>query len=62
MASGRDVGVALDRGSPALLVSVPRAVLGPAAGQTRLLAAIGSALAHNDDVPDTDAVSLRLPR
>jgi hypothetical protein len=60
MAGGRDVRVAIDRASPAFLVGVPRSVLGSGAGPVRLVAAVGSALAHNDDLPDEDA--LLLPR
>jgi hypothetical protein len=53
MAGGHDVHVAIDRASPAFLVSIPRTVLGDGAAPKRVLAAVGSALAHNDDVPDT---------
>jgi len=53
MAEGRDVRVAIDRGSPAFLVNVPRAVFGGGTSIGRFIVAAGSALAHNDDVPDT---------
>ncbi len=58
MAGGHDVSVAVDRESPAFLLGVPRSVLGPSPEKVRLLAAVGSALAHNDDVPDTGALSM----
>jgi hypothetical protein len=57
MAGGRDVEVAVDREVPAFLVGVPRSVLGSGAGPLRFVAAVGSALVHNDDVPDTGAIS-----
>jgi hypothetical protein len=59
MTSGLDVQVALDSDSRAFLVRVPRSVLG-GAGNARFLAAVGSALANNDDVPDNGAVLLPL--
>jgi hypothetical protein len=37
---------------------VPRAVLGPSAFAPRAVFAVGSALVHNDDVPDTGAITL----
>lgn len=58
MAGERDLRVAVDRGSPAFLVGVPRSVLGAGTGVLRFVAAVGSALAHNDDLPDTGAVVL----
>jgi len=58
MAGGHDLRVAVDRQSPAFLVGVPRSVLGAGAGVLRFVAAVGSALAHNDDLPDTGAVLL----
>ena len=58
MADGQDVRVAVDRDSPAFLVGVPPSVLGTGRGPVRLVAAVGSALAHNDDVPDTGAIAL----
>jgi hypothetical protein len=58
MAGGPDLRAAIDRESSAFLVGVPRSVLGHGAGQARFLAAVGSAMVHNDDVPDTGALSL----
>ena len=58
MAGGHDLRVAVDRASPAFLVGVPRSVLGRSGGPVRFLAAVGSALVHNDDIPDTGALSL----
>ena len=57
MTNGHDLQVALDRDSRAFLVGVPRSVVG-SAGPARFLAAVGSAMAHNDDVPDTGAILL----
>lgn len=48
----------LDRQSPAILVGVPRAALGSPPGAVRVVAAVGSALSHNDDVPDAGAALL----
>ncbi len=56
MTTGQDLSVAIDRDSRAFLVGVPRAVLG-SGNQARFLAAVGSAMAHNDDIPDTGAIS-----
>jgi len=57
MADGLDLQVAIDRDSRAFLVGVPRSALG-SGGPARLLAAVGSAMANNDDVPDTGAILL----
>ncbi|MGH9337524.1 MAG: hypothetical protein ACRD21_27555, partial [Vicinamibacteria bacterium] len=57
MADGLDLQVAIDRDSGAFLVGVPRSALG-CGGRARLLAAVGSAMANNDDVPDTGAILL----
>jgi hypothetical protein len=57
MTNGHDLSVAMDRDSRAFLVGMPRSVLG-IGGPVRLLAAVGSAIAHNDDVPDTGAILL----
>jgi hypothetical protein len=57
MTEGIDLQVALDRDSRAFLVGVPRSVVG-SGGPARFLAAVGSAMAHNDDVPDTGAIVL----
>jgi hypothetical protein len=58
MADGRDVQVAVDRAAPAFLVAVPRSALGGGSAPTRIVAAVGSALGHNDDMPDTGAIEL----
>jgi hypothetical protein len=58
MAEVRDLPVAIDRDPPAFLVGVPRSMFARGDGPVRLLAAVGSALWHNDDVPDTGALSL----
>jgi hypothetical protein len=50
-----DVSVAIDREARTFLVGVPRAVLGGAA-PTRVVAAVGSAMTHNDDLPDAGAL------
>ncbi len=55
MTNGLELAVAVDRDARAILVGVPRSVLG-SGGQSRFLAAVGSAMAHNDDVPDTGAI------
>ena len=48
--------LALDRVRPAVLVGVPRAALGVAPGaKLRVVAAVGSAMVHNDDLPDAGA-------
>jgi Complex I intermediate-associated protein 30 (CIA30) len=57
MTNGLDLQVAMDRGSRSFLVGVPRSVLGSGA-EPRFLAAVGSAMAHNDDLPDTGAILL----
>ncbi len=49
--------VAMDPDSRSFLVSVPRSVLGQG-GHARFLAAVGSAMANNDDVPDTGGILL----
>jgi hypothetical protein len=49
---------AVDPEGPAVLVGVPRAALGPAGVKTRVVAAVGSALLHNDDVPDAGAAEV----
>jgi hypothetical protein len=55
MTNGIDVSVAIDRKARTFLVGVPRSVLGEA-GPARIVAAVGSALAHNDDLPDAGAL------
>lgn len=58
--SGRDrVLVVLDRRVPAVVIGIPRRALGAGpASPVRLVAAVGSAFQHNDDVPDTGAALL----
>jgi len=62
-ARGERVLVVLDSPKHAFVVGIPRTALGTAA-QTpiRALAAVGSALQHNDDVPNEGAALLPLPR
>jgi hypothetical protein len=49
----------LDRAHPAFIVGIPKSALaGPGTAPVRLVAAVGSALQHNDDVPNEGAVSL----
>jgi hypothetical protein len=55
---GGDVRVAVDRASPALLVGVPRALIGARA--PRLIATVGSAMINNDDLPNEGAAEARL--
>lgn len=55
MEMGLDLQVALERDPGAFLLGVPRWVLGGGA-EARFLAAVGSATAHNDDVPDSGAI------
>ena len=51
-----DVTVILDRASPAFVVGIPARALGPPSKQpVRLVAAVGSAFQHNDDVPNEGA-------
>jgi hypothetical protein len=57
MTNGLDVQVSVDPDARALLVGVPRSVLG-GSGNARFLAAVGSALANNDDVPNSGAILL----
>jgi hypothetical protein len=53
------VRIALDRAQPAFLVGIPRTALGTASpAPVRMVAAVGSALAHNDDIPNEGAVVL----
>jgi hypothetical protein len=56
-ASGSDrVMFVVDRREPAVMVGIPRSALGRgASGPVRVVAAVGSSFAHNDDVPDTGA-------
>jgi len=58
MAEGSDVRVAVEREPPAFVVGVPRSALGAGPAPVRFVAAVGSAFMHNDDVPDTGAISL----
>jgi hypothetical protein len=58
MASGNDVAFSVQREPSAFLVGVPRSALGSGTAPLRLVLAVGSAFMHNDDVPDTGALSL----
>jgi hypothetical protein len=53
------VRAAVDRERPAFLVGVPRAAL--PSGRLRLLGAVGSSMAFNDDLPNEGAATLDLP-
>jgi hypothetical protein len=55
---GEDVSLVLDRKGPALIVGIPQSALGRSASPVRLVAAVGSAFAHNDDVPNEGAAVL----
>jgi hypothetical protein len=56
---GERVLVILDTAKPAFLIGIPRSALGAEAkAPIRLLAAVGSAFMHNDDVPNTGAAVL----
>ena len=61
MSSGSAQGMrfAIDRERPAFVAGIPRALLGGASGGVRVVAAVGSALLYNDDVPSQDAATLR---
>ena len=50
------VRIAVDRAQPAFLVEIPRSALGTGTAPVRLVAAVGSALMHNDDIPNEGAV------
>lgn len=52
---GEHVLLVLDRAKPALVIGIPRRALGAGEAPVRLVAAVGSSFAHNDDVPDTGA-------
>jgi len=55
---GPDTGavrIGLDRAQPAFLVGIPRSALGTGTSPVRLVAAVGSALMHNDDIPNEGA-------
>lgn len=60
MAGSRNerVVVVLDRTHPAIVVGIPRSALGTSAAPVRVVAAVGSAFQHNDDVPDAGAATL----
>ena len=60
MENGLDVQVTTERDPGAFLLSVPRSVL-RGSGETRFLVAVGSAMANNDDVPDSGAILLPRP-
>jgi hypothetical protein len=61
MASGGAPGVrfAIDHEKRAFVVGIPRAALGLGVADPRLVAAVGSALLYNDDVPGQGAATLR---
>jgi len=53
---GDVVRLILDHADPAFLVGIPASALGTSTkGPVRLVAAVGSAFQHNDDVPDEGA-------
>jgi len=55
-AEGDGLRVLLDRAHPAIVVGVPASSLAPSGhGPVRVVAAVGSAFQHNDDVPDEGA-------
>jgi hypothetical protein len=58
--SGGDrVQIALDQAHRAFFIGIPRRALGhPTQAPVRVLAAVGSAMQHNDDLPDTGAAVL----
>lgn len=57
--SGERVRIALDHAKPALVVGIPRGALGNApTASVRVVAAVGSAMQHNDDVPNSGAAHL----
>jgi hypothetical protein len=60
MENGLDVQVTTERDPGAFLVSVPRSALA-GSGETRFIVAVGSAMANNDDVPDSGAILLTRP-
>jgi hypothetical protein len=56
---GDAVRLILDRTNPAFVVGIPASALGaPTKGAVRMVAAVGSAFQHNDDVPDEGAAVL----
>jgi hypothetical protein len=50
--------VAVDPAAREVSIGVPRAVIAGAGGSVRMLAAVGSPMRHNDDMPDAGAVTL----
>lgn len=52
------VTLVLDPAGPALLVGIPRSALGTSTTPARVVAAVGSAFMHNDDVPNEGAAVL----
>jgi hypothetical protein len=57
--SGADgVTLIVDRARSAILIGIPASTLGAGAGPVRLVAAVGSAFQHNDDVPNEGAAVL----
>lgn len=58
VAGGGNLRFAIDAKRRAFVVGVPRAWLGPEMGELRLVAAVGSAILYNDDVPGQGAATL----
>jgi hypothetical protein len=60
MIGSRDerIDVVLDRAQSALFVGIPSAALGASGKPVRVVAAVGSAFLHNDDVPNEGAAVL----
>jgi hypothetical protein len=52
------VTLILDRARSAIVIGIPASALGTGPGPVRLVAAVGSAFQHNDDVPDEGAAAL----
>ncbi len=49
----------LDSAKPAFVIGIPRSALGTdTRSPVRILAAVGSAFAHNDDIPNEGAALL----
>ena len=55
---GERVRVVVDRMSNALVVGIPRSAVGPQKTPARVVAAVGSAFQHNDDIPNEGAATL----
>jgi hypothetical protein len=57
-AAAEDVAFIPDRSRAELVIGIPARALGAGTGAVRLVAAVGSAMQHNDDVPDEGAAVL----